>query len=248
MITLAMDTSSPVGSVALARDGELLGTKQFREPATHLVALGHAVEELLQETALSPHEIDRIAVVMGPGSFTGLRIGLSFAKGLHAARRIPLLPIDALRLLALPWLSQGARVCAMIDARRGEVYAAAYESASGEDQAGDPAAAHETIAPCAQTPAGVLDALSAAGMTPDVFVGTGAFAHQDAIRARFPSAVIIEGEAMFPSTAHLARIAHRMHPLDEEAVRGLEPTYIRASGAEQVRLRAHARRAETGDE
>ncbi|HET6462319.1 MAG TPA: tRNA (adenosine(37)-N6)-threonylcarbamoyltransferase complex dimerization subunit type 1 TsaB, partial [Candidatus Krumholzibacteria bacterium] len=117
MITLSLDTSHPVGSVALARDGELVGSETFREPSSHLVALGHAVDQLLASTALTPAGIDRLAVVTGPGSFTGLRIGLSFAKGLHAARHIPMVTINALQLLALPWLAPGARVCAMIDAR-----------------------------------------------------------------------------------------------------------------------------------
>jgi tRNA threonylcarbamoyladenosine biosynthesis protein TsaB len=245
MITLAMDTSHAVGSVALARDGELLATKQFREPSTHLVALGHAVDHVLAAAALTPPDINGIAVVLGPGSFTGLRIGLSFAKGLHAARGMTVVTIDALRLLALPWLAQGARVGSMIDARRGEVYAAVYERACDEIQAADPAAAHEIISPAALPPAALLASLSA---TPDVLVGTGALVHRDAILASFPSAVIVEGDAVYPSTAHLAEIAHRMHALDEPLVRTLEPVYLRASGAERMRLRNHARSAERGDD
>src|SRR5690349_14873396 len=174
MVTLALDTSHPVGSVALARDGELLGSETFREPSTHLVALGHAVDRLLASTALTPEGIDRLAVVTGPGSFTGLRIGLSFAKGLHAARHVPMVSVNALQLLALPWLSPGARVCAMIDARRGEVYAALYERATSDALDKDASAARELVAPCAQTPPAFLASLE---VTPEVFVGTGAFEH-----------------------------------------------------------------------
>jgi tRNA threonylcarbamoyladenosine biosynthesis protein TsaB len=239
MVTLAIDTSHPVGSVALARDGEMLGSETFREPSTHLVGLGRAVEALLASTALTPAGIDRIAVVTGPGSFTGLRIGLSFAKGLHAARNIPIVTVNALQLLALPWLSPGARVCAMIDARRGEVYAALYERASSDSLAKDASAVHEVVSPSAQTPAAWLGSLKA---LPEVFVGTGAFAHRDMLRARCSDAMLVEGAAMYPSTTHLASIAHAMPPLDESAVRSLEPVYVRPSGAE--RLRAHARHME----
>jgi tRNA threonylcarbamoyladenosine biosynthesis protein TsaB len=241
MVTLAFDTSHPVGSVALARDGELLGSETFREPATHLVALGHAVDRLLASTALTPAGIDRLALVTGPGSFTGLRIGLSFAKGLYAARHMPIVTINALQLLALPWLSPGARVCAMIDARRGETYCALYERASDESLGKDASAAHELVAPGAHSPATFLTALT---HTPEAFVGTGAFEHREMIRAAFPDAMVIEGAAMYPSTSHLASIAHAMPPLGENEVRGLEPFYVRESGAEQVRLRAHTRRPE----
>lgn len=241
MITLALDTSHPVGSVSLARDGELLGSETFREPSSHLVALGHALDQLLTSAALTPAGIDRLAVVTGPGSFTGLRIGLSFAKGLHAARNIPMVTVNALQLLALPWLAPGARVCAMIDARRGEVYAALYQRASSEALLADASAAHELVAPQAQTPEKWLATLKDA---PEVLVGTGAFAHRDVLRVACPGAMIVEGAAMYPSTLHLAQIAHGMPALEEKAVRSLEPFYVRESGAEQVRLRAIARHAE----
>lgn len=244
MVTLALDTSHPVGSVAVARDGVLLGAEQFREPASHLVALGHSVDHLLGAAGLAASQLDRLAVVTGPGSFTGLRIGLSFAKGLHAATGVPLLSIDALRLLALPWLSTAARVCAMIDARRGEVYAAIYERAPEDDMAADPSAAKEVIAPCAISPAAWLASLAG---PPGVFVGTGAVAHRERVRAHFPSADVPEGDAMYPSTSHLAMIAHRMQPMDETAVRTLEPLYVRPSGAEQKRLREHVRPTEGAD-
>jgi len=244
VVTLALDTSHAVGSVALARDGQLLGSETFREPATHLVALGQSVDALLASVALTPAAIDRLAVVTGPGSFTGLRIGLSFAKGLHAARRIPMVTVNALQLLALPWLSPATRVCAMIDARRGEVYAALYERASDPLLVHDASAAAELVAPRAQTAAAWLASLDAA---PNVFVGTGAFAHREMLLADFPDAVLVEGVAMYPSTSHLASIAHVMPPLDESAVRALEPCYVRASGAEQAKLRAHARHTENAD-
>lgn len=238
MVTLALDTSHPVGSVALARDGALLGTEQFREPASHLVALGHAVDGLLSGAGLSPSEIDRLAVVTGPGSFTGLRIGLSFAKGLHAATGVAMVTMDALRLLALPWLSKG-RVVAMIDARRQEVYVAMYERTPR-----DPTQMKEIVAPRAVSPATWLPGLEVA---PDVFVGTGAAVHTSLIRASFSSAELPGDDALYPSTTHLATIAHRLEPLEENAVRTLEPLYVRASGAETMRLRTHARPEEGGD-
>ena len=70
-----------------------LSTAEFREPSTHLVGLGRAVDRTLKAEGLSTGAIDRLAVVTGPGSFTGLRIGLSFAKGLHAATGVQVVTI-----------------------------------------------------------------------------------------------------------------------------------------------------------
>ena len=82
-----------------------------------------------------------------------------------------------------------------------------------------------------------LDALAAA---PDVFVGTGALAHRDDIATRFPRAAIANDTRAYPSTAYLASIGHLLPPFTHDAVRGLEPVYLRPSGAERKRLRSHA--------
>ncbi len=243
MVTLAVDTSHATGAVTLARDDAVLGTERFEHPASHLVALSHAVERLLAGASLQASAVERVAIVVGPGSFTGLRIGLAFAKGLHAASGAAIVPIDSLRLLALPLLARHERACAMVDARRGEVYAALYARASGAATGSDTAAAHEMIAPCAQTPGTLIEALPRGREeAPAIFVGTGALASRDAILAAFPGARFADPPACLPSTEFLARIAAGMRALDEAAVRGLEPLYVRPSGAERVRLRSHARR------
>jgi len=146
--------------------------------------------------------------------------------------------MDALRLLALPWLDKG-RVAAMIDARRQEVYVGMYERTPR-----DPTHTKEIVTPRAVSPATWLPGLEVA---PDVFVGTGAAVHSSLIRASFSSAELPGNDALYPSTARLATIAHRLPPLEEGAVRTLEPLYVRPSGAETMRLRAHARPAEGGD-
>ncbi len=234
MVTLAIDTSHAVGSAALAVDGAVSGVGRFEEPSSHLVALGRTVEDLLSAAGRSARDVDRIAVVIGPGSFTGLRIGLAFAKGLHAAIGVEMVVMDSLRLLALPHLADTPTVCAMIDARRGEVYAAVYAPASAAETDADAGAAREVGTPRAQAPDAFLDSLAAA---PALFVGTGTLAHADRIRARFPGARLAGGAEAYPSTAHLAAIAHRMPALDKASIRTLEPLYLRPSGAERMRLR-----------
>jgi tRNA A37 threonylcarbamoyladenosine modification protein TsaB len=145
-------------------------------------------------------------------------------------------PIDSLRLLSLPLLERHRRVCAMIDARRGEVYAAIHERAPQAERRADAAAVRVVLEPCARQPAVLLEALDEA---PDAFVGSGALAARDEIARRFPRAVVADPAGSLPDTAFLARIAPGMPVLDEAAVRRLEPLYVRPSGAERVRLRRH---------
>jgi tRNA threonylcarbamoyladenosine biosynthesis protein TsaB len=232
MITLALDTSHAVGSVALARDGVVLGEATFSAPATHLVELARAVERLLGENGLTARDVSRVAVVLGPGSFTGVRIALAFAKGLAAAG-VDVVGMDSLSLLARPFFDEGReRVGAMIDAKRGEIYGAVYERENASATA--PAA---VVSPRAESPGAFLDAIPAA---PEVFVGTGAIAHGAEILARFPRADLAPESRAFPSTAYLASIGHLLPAFSRDAVRTLEPVYLRASGAERKRLRSHA--------
>ncbi len=175
----------------------------------------------------------RVAVVLGPGSFTGVRIALAFAKGLVAAGA-ELVGMDSLSVLALPFFDERhERVCAMIDAKRGEVYGAVYERARGAN----PPGLEAIVTPRAEAPRAFLDALAQA---PDLFVGTGAVAHRDDIEARFRRAEIAKEARAYPSMAIFASIAHLLPPFTRDAVSALEPIYLRPSGAERKRLRAHA--------
>lgn len=129
-IIINIETSTSVCSVALAKDGEVIGLKECNEGTNHSVLLGQYVESLLQEQQLTPHEIDAIAISMGPGSYTGLRIGVSLAKGLCYGLNIPLIAIPTLKAMAYGManqLNEDVYYCPMIDARRMEVYTAIYD-------------------------------------------------------------------------------------------------------------------------
>jgi tRNA threonylcarbamoyladenosine biosynthesis protein TsaB len=237
MVTLAIDTSHAVGSTALARDGGVLGEKRFDQPSSHLVELSRSVEALLADHALTPRDIDRVAVVLGPGSFTGVRIGLAFAKGLAAAGT-EVVGMSSLELLARPFFDEGrVRVCAMIDAKREEVFAAVFEPAAAL-HAGGKSIVRESVAARAESPTAFLDALDAA---PDVFAGTGAIHHRNLIAARFPQTEVAGEARALPSIAYLATLAHLLAPYGRDTISTLEPIYVRPSGAERMRLRSHRR-------
>ncbi|WP_455640124.1 tRNA (adenosine(37)-N6)-threonylcarbamoyltransferase complex dimerization subunit type 1 TsaB [Parabacteroides sp.] len=130
---LNIETSTSVCSVALSSEGEVLFEKSSFEGPSHAALLGVYVEEALGEMKKNGFCLDAVAVSSGPGSYTGLRIGVSVAKGLCFGYGIPLISIHTLEVLAVAALKEQDNAadrlyCAMLDARRMEVYAAIYDA------------------------------------------------------------------------------------------------------------------------
>ena len=133
-LILCIETGTDICSVGIARDGELLSLRESCEGRDHARNLGLFVDELLRETNVAPDELDAVAVGKGPGSYTGLRIGVSMAKGICYGRNLPLIALPTLEVMCVPVLlredlPEDALLCPMIDARRMEVYAAIYDRA-----------------------------------------------------------------------------------------------------------------------
>jgi tRNA threonylcarbamoyladenosine biosynthesis protein TsaB len=141
-LILSIETGTDICSVALANDGELMALRESDEGRDHAKKVALFVDELLRETGVQPSDLDAIAVGKGPGSYTGLRIGVSFAKGMCYALNIPLISVgslDALSEVAREDFDAGildiedeewaaARLCPMVDARRMEVYAQIFDN------------------------------------------------------------------------------------------------------------------------
>ncbi|MDB4083193.1 tRNA (adenosine(37)-N6)-threonylcarbamoyltransferase complex dimerization subunit type 1 TsaB [Vicingaceae bacterium] len=127
---LAIETATKVCSVALFKDDKLLQVKEEKGAYSHAENLAEFTSQLLTESNLDAKDLSGIVVSKGPGSYTGLRIGVSFAKGLCYSLKIPLISIDTIYALALGWVqAENPKVdliCPMIDARRMEVYSAIY--------------------------------------------------------------------------------------------------------------------------
>jgi tRNA threonylcarbamoyladenosine biosynthesis protein TsaB len=122
---LAIDTTSEFGGVALRAAGRIVAQRRIHAPDGFSQVLFSELEQLLGQAAFSLSDIDCFAAAAGPGSFTGVRIGLAAAKGLAEAARKPIAPISNLRALAT--FGSLARRITLLDARRGEVYAAIYD-------------------------------------------------------------------------------------------------------------------------
>ena len=126
MNILLIETATQICSVVLAADGKVLARRESDTPNAHSTSLSVFIDEVLKESHLTPHELNAVCVSAGPGSYTGLRIGVSTAKGFCYALGIPLLSVPTLLSMAALYYRQHpdylGLVCPMIDARRMECY------------------------------------------------------------------------------------------------------------------------------
>lgn len=134
---LNIETSTDVCSVSVSQDGACIFSQEDHEGPNHAVKLGTFVDEALSFADSHAIPLDAVAVSCGPGSYTGLRIGASMAKGICFGQDLKLIAVPTLELMAVPVLlreevEDGALLCPMIDARRMEVYSAVYDRALHE--------------------------------------------------------------------------------------------------------------------
>ena len=191
---LSIETSTDVCSVAMSENGQCIFKQEDHGGPNHAVSLGVYIDEALSFTDNHAIPLGAVAVSCGPGSYTGLRIGVSMAKGVCYGRNVPLLAVPTLEVLCVPVLlnheiEEDALLCPMIDARRMEVYSAIYDRALKEQR---------------ETRADVVDAdtyREFLDRRPVYFFGNGAAKCMETIN--HPNARLIEGieplaKYMFP--------------------------------------------------
>jgi tRNA threonylcarbamoyladenosine biosynthesis protein TsaB len=232
MVVLALDTTTRQGSVALARDGHVIATFAGDAAITHGARLPGDLVRVLETQGLGLRDVDLFAVASGPGSFTGLRIGIATMQGLAMANGKPLAGVSALDAIyhsAHAQLAASTTAAAWIDAQRGQVFSAVYRDGNVIESA------------LVDKPGDVLARWSRSGPQPNLFVGDGAATYEDVIRIAYPAARILAPlPPLAPSVALLAEDAVRQRgPSAPDAIR---PIYIRPSDAEIVRDRKTARR------
>ncbi|MFZ4401529.1 MAG: tRNA (adenosine(37)-N6)-threonylcarbamoyltransferase complex dimerization subunit type 1 TsaB [Bacteroidales bacterium] len=132
-VIILIETATEVCSVALAEDGQLISIRETDKGNSHSANVAVFIDEVLNEARKKPADLDAVAVSKGPGSYTGLRIGVSSAKGLCYGLNIPLISIDTLKAMCFGVINENKNLdtntlfCPMIDARRMEVYSALYD-------------------------------------------------------------------------------------------------------------------------
>jgi tRNA threonylcarbamoyladenosine biosynthesis protein TsaB len=131
-LILNIETAVDKASLCLARSGEILAVKEHPHPRDTAAWIQPAINELLNENHLKPADLNAVAVSAGPGSYTGLRVGMASAKGLCFVLKIPLITLNTLKVIATAYHNPEGLVCPMIDARRMEVFTAVFDAELNE--------------------------------------------------------------------------------------------------------------------
>ncbi len=129
---LAIDTSTEVASIAFSSEGKVVSELTWRAGQNHTAELMPNLTYLLGQSRLSLSDIKGIVVAKGPGSFNGLRVGMSIAKGLALAMRIPVVGVSTLEVEAFPYSSTGLLICPILNSGRGEVATALFQTRRGK--------------------------------------------------------------------------------------------------------------------
>lgn len=223
MLILGIDTATPQVSVAVGGHEGVLALTQTARGRQHAEALTPAIEFTCRQARIDLTEISVVAVDLGPGLFTGLRVGVSAAKAMAHALRVPMIGVPSLDLVAFPLRHSSKLIVAAVDARRGELFTASYRQVPGGMQRLTP---YHVLGP---------DDLASellASAEECVLVGDGALRYHEVFDGLHKVEIVEEGVA-YPSAASLVMLAHA-RALREEWVKpwDLQPLYLRKPDAE----------------
>lgn len=225
MKILAIDTSGPVASCAVMVDGRIVHSIALCHGLTHSESIMPAVEDCMQASNLSCADVDVFAAVAGPGSFTGVRIGVCAAKGLAHAVKRPCVAIHALEALAMNFYGFDGLICPILDARRGQVYCALFDAKDGFPKrvADDDAVALDEL----------LERLPADRRI--LFAGDGLAVHANRILERLGDRALIAPANLRDLRPDAVCALAERHQEDWADARELRPVYLRAPQAERER-------------
>lgn len=223
MLILSIDTSTLVSSVAVAGEDKLLAELTTQTRLTHSETLLPHIAEVLKLAGVAKDQLDAVAVSIGPGSFTGLRIGLATAKAMCYALNIPLLAVPTLEVLAARFPVSETKICALLDAQKGNAYRAVYEWQNG-------------LLHCRKELAvlAVDDILAECAAANEPIILTGDIVQKKAAAWQLPPLVTIAPPALImPRAAEVAFLGlQRLQAGQTDNLMDLEPLYIRRSEAE----------------
>lgn len=228
MLTLAFETSAKAGSVALHDGNTLLGESYQNTGLTHSQTLLQMAENLLKSCGYTPQQVQAVAVAAGPGSFTGVRIGVAAAKGFAWGNGIPCCGVSTLEAMALGLGAYQGYVVGVMDARRSQVYTATFHAQAGK------------LTRVAEDRAIALSALAEELKVyqESVFlVGDGSILCYNTLKEQIPNLILPPEHRIHQRAAGVALAAQTLLS-DSSACDGaaLKPNYLRLSQAERERL------------
>ncbi len=228
MLILAFESSAKSASCALLRDGQLLAEYFQNSGQTHSRTLTQMAEDMLRNCDLTPDDVEAVACAAGPGSFTGVRIGVAAAKGFAWGRQIPCCGVSTLEAMAWLHSDRDAVLVSVMDARRNQVYNAIFEGGSGKPVrlADDRAIA---IAELAEDLRKIEK--------PKIFIGDGALLCYNALEEQIDSLKLLPDHQRWQRAAGVALAAQDALSCGEVCDPAmLVPNYLRLSQAERERL------------
>ena len=223
MIILGIDTATPQVGVAIGGHEGVIASFSTAKGKRHTETLVPAIDFLCRQAHIELDEIGAIAVDVGPGLFTGLRVGVSTAKAMASALRVPVIGVTSLDLLAFPLRWSNRRILSVVDARRGEVFFAAYRQVPGGVQ--------RLTEPRVATPDELCSEITATGEE-CLAVGDGARRYAEQLN-ELTRIEIADAGLAHPNPSSLVQLAHA-RALREEFVNAwdLKPVYLRKADAE----------------
>ncbi len=223
MKILAIDTSGASASAAIADGADLVCEYTLKHGITHSRTLMPMVDKVLADAELDIADIDLFAVSAGPGSFTGIRIGVAAAKGFAYALKKPLIGINTLEAIAAGLYTPDCIVVPIIDARNENVYAAAYSYTD---------TMNAVFEPCAVTIGEIAEQCGAFERV--IFVGDGAHKYRDILSAKLGEVHIAPEYMSVPSAAAIAARAYAVYDETQEyPTAAVKPIYLKKSQAER---------------
>lgn len=233
MKILALESSACAASAAVAEDGKLLGEAFLNVGLTHSQTLLPLAESILKSAGISLAEIDAFAVTSGPGSFTGVRIGVAALKGLAFPFDRPCVPLSTLEVIAYGQAGRDCTVCAAMDARCAQVYTALFSCRDGMLTRLTEDAALKIAA---------LPELLRQAESPVVFAGDGAPLCFEAIGGQLPGSRLAPAQALYQRASSAALLAEEKLRRGESVPSDtLAPSYLRMPQAERELKKRQAR-------
>lgn len=222
MIWLGIETSNAPLSVAIVKDGQVLAEVIQNVKRTHSVTAMPTIQEVLEMAKIEPQDLDGIVVSEGPGSYTGVRIGVTIAKTLAWTLKKPLVGVSSLKVLAANAKFWNGLICPIIDARRKTVFAAVY---NGQDLSRVVPEEHMELKD-------LLTVLSEKE-EPVLFIGQDAFIHQQAIEETLgDQATFAQAPFNLPRASQLIELAKDEEQIGGEEIHHFVPKYYRLAEAE----------------
>ncbi len=223
---LAIDTSTRYAGVALADEERVVASRIWHSGVNHTAELMPAVVQLLQSSDIAVRELEGVAVALGPGGFSALRVGISVGKGLSAAGRIPILGVGSLDLEAYPFAGSGLPVCALLESGRNEAASALFDADGQRLREDRVSTASELLEEIAQT---------------TLFCGEGVARWAQEIKGGLGSKAVICSPAAAVRVWSLAAIARqRMNAGQVDDLATMQPQYLRMPSIGSAKQRDRA--------